>query len=201
MKGGAKSLNKFIDNIFDALKKQVDEAVGTIKIADNFAELKVIDEVIKELNIKVLVPKNTLTINESFGKINNIIKVLKAKKPPKIFDPDKAALKKMEIKLPVSQRGASVDFAGTAYLYPVSGNQKNIVKIKLTGSRKNDDKLAYKLSGVKKNKNYTWHHLDDYDPVTNTCSMQLVELDIHVKTCPHYGSVELAKQFFNLKNY
>jgi len=89
----------------------------------------------------------------------------------------------------------------TKYLYPVTGNQKNIVRIKLTGSRKWDNKLAYELSGIKKDKNYTWHHLDDYNPITNTCTMQLVEFDVHVKSYPHTGAVDIVKKFFNLAKY
>ena len=160
-----------------------------------------IDEAIEKLGINITVPRNTLNATQSFKKLDGIFRVLKSKRPPKTFDPNKEALKKLGIKLPKSKNGLSVDFADTPYLYPVKGNEKNIVKIKLTGSRRMDDKLAYELSGIEKNRNYTWHHLDDYDPMTNTCTMQLVDLEIHVKTYPHYGSVELVKQFFNLKKY
>jgi hypothetical protein len=107
-------------------------------------------------------------------------------------------LKKLGIKLPKSQRGTSVDFAETSYLYPVTGKQKNIVKIILTGDRNLDKKLAYKLSGISPNKNYTWHHLDDYDPITNTCTMQLVLKEIHEATYPHYGAVAIIEEFFSL---
>ena len=79
--------------------------------------------------------------------------------------------------------------------------QRNIVKIKMTGKRRYDDKIAYELSGIIKNKNYTWHHLDDYDPITNTCTMQLVSKDIHIATIPHFGAVELIKKYFSLKKY
>jgi len=86
-------------------------------------------------------------------------------------------------------------------LYPITGEQKNIVKIKLTGIRRFDDKLAYELAGIKKNKNYTWHHLDDYDPIDGTCTMQLVDKDVHRASIPHYGSVELIKKFLNIESY
>ncbi|WP_233266237.1 HNH endonuclease signature motif containing protein [Myroides fluvii] len=86
-------------------------------------------------------------------------------------------------------------------MYPVTGEQKNIVKIKLTGTRRFDDKLAYELAGIKKTKNYTWHHLDDYDPMDGTCTMQLVDKDVHRASIPHYGSVELIKKFLNIESY
>jgi hypothetical protein len=96
-----------------------------------------------------------------------------------------------------------VDFAATPYLYPVQAGERNIVKVKLTGKRSWDDKLAYKLSGIELNddivEKYTWHHLDDFNPNTGTCTMQLVEIDIHIKTYPHFGSVALVEKYFNIK--
>lgn len=98
--------------------------------------------------------------------------------------------------------GLSVDFADTLYLYPITGEQKNIVKIKLTGTRRVDDKLAYELAGIKIDvsiiDNYTWHHLDDYDPVTGTCTLQYVSKDIHTATYPHYGAVKLIEDFLHI---
>ncbi|MBC8884062.1 HNH endonuclease [Flavobacterium piscinae] len=186
---------------FKKRKKEDDATEDVLRKLSEIEELKRIDDAIEKLNITISVPKNTLNALESLKKIESILLKLKNKKPPKIFDPNKEALKKLGIKLPKSKNGVSVDFENTSYLYPSTGNQKNIVKIKMTGSRRLDDKLAYELSGIKKDKNYTWHHLDDYDPMTNTCSMQLVNLEIHVKTYPHFGSVELIKRFFNLEKY
>ena len=51
------------------------------------------------------------------------------------------------------------------------------------------------LGGLQPGK-YTWHHLDDYDPITNTCTMQLVETGTHVKCNPHLGGVEIVKRYF-----
>ncbi len=69
---------------------------------------------------------------------------------------------------------------------------------KLNGSDYFDFKLANELAGLNilKTKGYTWHHLDDFDPVHGTCTMQLVETKFHIKTNPHFGSVEIVKQFF-----
>ncbi len=107
----------------------------------------------------------------------------------------------MGIKLPRSKNGLSVDFENTPYLYPVTANQKNIVKIKMTGSDYYDNKLAYELSGIKKDGMYTWHHLDDYNPLINTCTMQLVIKRVHRAAVPHYGSVELFKKILKVEKY
>jgi hypothetical protein len=199
LRQGSKSLLKQMDDIFKKIKAWVDELLGGKSLTK--LDIKKIDDAIKKLSIKVEVPKNKLNAIRSKAKIESIIKALKSKNPPKHFNPNKNALKELGIDLPLSKNGTSVDFKNTKYLYPIKGTEKNIVKIKLTGKRRWDDKLAYELSGIKKNKNYTWHHLDDYDHLTNTCSMQLVMREIHEATVPHYGAVEIVKRFFNIEKY
>jgi hypothetical protein len=162
---------------------------------DQMSSMGRINNAIKELGIKILVPKNTLNAADSVRRMKRIIASLKLKQP---FNPDKAALKNLGIKLPKSQMGTSVDFADTPYLYPARGEQKNIVKIVLTGDRNLDKKLAYLLSEISPNKNYTWHHLDDFEPLNNTCTMQLVLKEIHEATYPHYGAVAIIEEFFNI---
>ncbi|WP_368350112.1 RHS repeat-associated core domain-containing protein [Pectobacterium peruviense] len=89
-----------------------------------------------------------------------------------------------------------VDFSGTDALYQ---GGENTVKIKMTGGRYGDFKAANDLAGYNGPSGkatgkahpagYTWHHLDDYDPVTNESTMQLVKTEAHEKTFPHSGSV------------
>lgn len=74
----------------------------------------------------------------------------------------------------------------------LSPGQKNIVTIKLQGSYYQDFKEANRLagfSGAKAPKDYTWHHLDDFNPETGEATMQLVETRAHEATYPHAGSV------------
>src|SRR5690606_38211719 len=107
-------------------------------------DLKSLDEInaaIKKLEIEIKVPVNSLDSAISLEKIESIIKSLKNADNPKFFNPNKNALKKLGIKLPVSKNGLSMDFANTKYLYPIKGNEKNIVKIKMTGSDYYDKKL------------------------------------------------------------
>lgn len=71
---------------------------------------------------------------------------------------------------------------------------------KLIGIDYYDFKLANELAGLlNKPIGYTWHHLDDFDPVHGTCTMQLVETKFHIKTNPHFGSVKLIEEFLNFK--
>ncbi len=192
--GEAKAVRKSLEEVWKVQGAKLVEAL------EGQLVLKKIDEAIAKLGISIRIPKNTLSVFESERKIRQIIYALKNKIPPKVFDPNKKALQDLGIKLPRSKNGLSVDFEGTPYLYPITANQKNIVKIKMTGSRRLDGKLANRLAGFESQPtNFTWHHLDDYDPFTNTCTMQLVKDKIHIKCNPHYGGVEVVKQYFSNK--
>ena len=121
----------------------------------------------------------------------------------KTFKYDKAYSKSSP---PVSANKLAPDFSSNpngAWLYPVTGNQKNIVKIKLTGKRQgangdfHEANKAANLPGTQAPTGYTWHHLDDYDPITGEAHFQLVKTSEHIKTIPHTGSV---KQWGNYHN-
>lgn len=87
--------------------------------------------------------------------------------------------------IPASKNGYAPDFSGTSYLYKATGNQKNIVQVKLTGSLADDFAAANKAAGLSgKPTGYTWHHLDDYNPSTGMATLQLVETKVHIKTVP-----------------
>ena len=97
----------------------------------------------------------------------------------------------------------SVNFEGSNELFPVSGNQKNIVTIEMQGSRGRDFTEAYKQAGlreadVKAQGKYTWHHLDDFDPRTGKSTMQLVTRSAHEASLPHTGSVAQFEKHFGL---
>jgi len=95
---------------------------------------------------------------------------------------------------PVRNANGGVDFAGTPHLYPAGEGQSNTVKIEYTGSRRQDFGAANQASGVgttqKPPDDYSWHHVNDYDPATNTGTMQLVETAAHEATYPHNGGVK-----------
>lgn len=98
----------------------------------------------------------------------------------------------------------SVDFKYTPqFLYGKKADKPAIVKIKLTGNDDQDFKMAFKNSGLTKeqiraiedSKSWTWHHLDDYDPVTGECTMQLVDMLVHKKSCTHIGGAGMYKAY------
>jgi hypothetical protein len=94
----------------------------------------------------------------------------------------------------VRNANGGVDFVDSPYLYPVSEGQKNIVTIEYTGSRRQDFGAANREAELgttqKPPEGYTWHHLDDYNPATNTGTMQLIETGAHEATYPHNGGVK-----------
>jgi len=93
-----------------------------------------------------------------------------------------------------------VDFTGSPDLFPVKGNQLNIVEITMQGARGRDFTEAFKLAGISKADatGYTWHHLNDFDPVSGKTTMQLVTTSAHEATFPHAGSVSQFEKHFNL---
>ena len=97
------------------------------------------------------------------------------------------------------------DFAGSGYVYIGSDGKETIVKIQMTGSRGRDFTQAFNEANIPKNirksikENYTWHHLDDFNPETGECTMQLVLRDAHVATYPHKGSVSQYEKYYNVE--
>ncbi|MNJ46309.1 hypothetical protein D3C77_414370 [compost metagenome] len=89
-------------------------------------------------------------------------------------------------------------------MFPVSGNQKNIVTITMQGSRGRDFTQAFKEAGIKGSSSavddYTWHHVDDFDPKTGKTTMQLVKTSAHEATFPHGGSVSQFEKNFGLRS-
>nr|HPI54302.1 RHS repeat-associated core domain-containing protein [Chitinophagaceae bacterium] len=84
-----------------------------------------------------------------------------------------------------------VNFSGQNVFYPAGKGQYSEVVIKMQGSRGRDFTEAYRLAGIDKSgaNGFTWHHVDDFDPKTGTCTMQLVTTEAHVASFPHGGSV------------
>lgn len=97
------------------------------------------------------------------------------------------------------------DFKGSGYVYIDSNGKETIVTIKMTGSRGKDDTLAFDNANIHRNErkgikeNYTWHHIDDFDPQTGTCTIQLVLKGAHVATYPHKGAVSQYENYHGVK--
>lgn len=61
-------------------------------------------------------------------------------------------------------------------------------RIAMTGQRNSDYTVAE--AGSRRAAGQTWHHVYElnYNAVTNECTMQLVNTQLHQKTCPHAGA-------------
>ncbi|MET4141163.1 HNH endonuclease [Pedobacter sp. UYP1] len=94
---------------------------------------------------------------------------------------------------PTSNGG--LNYAKSDALYPIKEGQKNIVKIKYTGNYAEDfEKASSKALGQKSTpKGYVWHHLDDYNPKTNSGTMQLVKVEAH-RGVSHVGGCSQYKE-------
>ena len=81
-----------------------------------------------------------------------------------------------------------VSFKNSPYLYQLDSGEKPVIKIKATGDRDKDFDLANKFFGLSKTpKDYTWHHLDDFNVSTGELTLELVEREIHNLIKPHSG--------------
>jgi hypothetical protein len=67
------------------------------------------------------------------------------------------------------------------------------VQIPYTGSRMLDYQAANQAAGLgdsmRAPAGFVWHHLDDYNALTNTGTMQLVDQAAHMANAPHIGGV------------
>jgi len=70
----------------------------------------------------------------------------------------------------------------------------------MQGARGRDFTQAYKEAGIKASAadDYTWHHVDDFDPKTGKTTMQLVKTSAHEATFPRGGSVSQFEKHFGL---
>ena len=91
-------------------------------------------------------------------------------------------------------------FEGTPHLYQVKTGQRNIVRIVMQGSYARDFAEANAIArlGGKTPDEYTWHHLDDYDPKSRDITMELVKTEAHISTFPHNGGVKLYQAHHNI---
>ncbi|OXX49131.1 hypothetical protein B9J93_03215 [Vibrio sp. V17_P4S1T151] len=108
----------------------------------------------------------------------------------------KCPLKKLEERgftgVEVTNNGG-LDYSASNALYTRNGVNP-IQKIEYTGNYHEDFEQASMVALGQKStpRGYVWHHLDDYDSVTNTGSMQLVKQSAH-RGIPHVGGVSQYK--------
>ena len=88
-----------------------------------------------------------------------------------------------------------LNYANSDALYPITGGQRNILPIEYSGDYMTDFENASMAALGQKStpSGYVWHHLDDYDPVTNTGTMQLVRRESH-RGVSHLGGCSQYKE-------
>lgn len=90
--------------------------------------------------------------------------------------------------------------AGTDYLYPAGPGQQSVVRIKLTGSRRDDFELANSEGKFTETPdNYVWHHLDDFNPQNGEATLELIDKEAHKATMPHTGSVAQYEKYHGVR--
>lgn len=98
-----------------------------------------------------------------------------------------------------------VDFSESDYILRTSSGDPIQIKIKSTGSRAKDYRLAEKIlkdeysididlksMRTGSDKTHVWHHLDDYNVATNETTLQFIDINAHKAIKTHAGS---AKQY------
>ena len=98
-----------------------------------------------------------------------------------------------------------MDFSDSDYILRTEAGEPIQVKIKATGDRSKDYKLAeqtlkddygididFKSMRTGSDKTHVWHHLDDYNVATNETTLQFIDIDAHKAIKTHAGS---AKQY------
>lgn len=105
-----------------------------------------------------------------------------------------------------STKNGGVDFSESDYILRTESGEPIQVKIKSTGNRNKDYELAeqilkeeygididFKSMRKGQHKTHVWHHMDDYNVMTNETTMQFIEIDAHKKIRNHSGS---ANQYY-----
>lgn len=93
-------------------------------------------------------------------------------------------------------KNGGVSYRGSEYIKVIDG-EEIYIKIEMTGNREADFSKADEAFGfTQRPDGYTWHHVDDYDVSTNTCTLELVQSDVHRKSNPHSGACAQYDEIF-----
>ena len=95
----------------------------------------------------------------------------------------------------VKTPAGGLDYSGSNALYNLREGVNPIVPVEYTGDYLKDFEAASYKAGLNQKttpSGYVWHHLDDYNPETNTGTMQLVKRNSHLGIS-HVGGVSQYK--------
>lgn len=122
------------------------------------------------------------------------------------YDELNQLLHDMGVIVPRSANGMGPDFrlGPIEHVFHLNGRRYDNIRIKMSGNRDVDFQRAWEAAGLDQHtvgqhssRSYTWHHLDDYDPDSGTCTMQLVLTPIH-NVLEHAGAVHMWELFWGL---
>ncbi|WP_435261020.1 HNH endonuclease [Tenacibaculum sp. nBUS_03] len=176
----------------------------------------------KQDDIEKYLKKMEKSNEEIISEFDRVLKIA-VKSDSKRFDPLKKALIKYRNKgINILKsglkggtekgRGLVPDFLHTPQYLFNADKRFGKIKIKVTGIDSDDFRLCneavekfmpgftkkYVPNGKNKPNRYTWHHMDDYDPITGECTMQLVKTKIHTACFPHKGAPGIIELFFGI---
>ena len=206
--GSAKSNTKhYLDELAESLELRHKEILKNkkIKIERGKGTRKYVDV------IEILDHKKTIRFRGTEQEVNQYLKIISKTDDELLkivksvirnstkFDTNKQALKLNSIVIKRSKNGLVPDFSKTPEFLYKGDIRYGKIKIKLTGVDSQDFKAANEIAKLsKKPKRYTWHHMDDFDPITGECTMQLVKSSIHTLTYPHKGGAKIWTEIFNI---
>lgn len=185
-------LTKYTDDIGGELSKILDDVD---KLIDNKSIITIVDDVGQEKIILQITRGDKSNAVVAIQKSASNHPTYKGKYFATKYEPTYKVDANTDIEVDLSKNMLAPDFTtkGGKYLYPKDAlldGQKNIVQITMTGNTTKDFKEANILAGFQdfggdapdlNGVQYTWHHLDDYNPVTGKCTMQLVKQSAHTR--------------------
>ena len=192
-------LVKYADDIGDAtpLLNQLDNSIGSRNVLTHLEDAQ------GRLVTVIERPGQSNLVSVVHKDVNGSYKLTE-------FSPGYNPSLNPSISAPLSANKLVPDFSTTQYMHPL--NQGQTIKIKMSGKR-NGSTGDFALANAEMKKispnfvkpqGYTWHHLDDFNPVTGECTMQLVESSAHqgagVTGMQHSGSVEQWKSYYGTSN-
>lgn len=196
----------------------VDEA-GTVLTGAN-AETKIFMKLETSIGSKAVLKTTTdangrLLVQTERGTNSNRVLSIEINKNGQVvvkeYAPSYKSTANTDIDVDLSKGMLAPDYTtkGGKYLYPkksLHSGQNNVVEIIMTGDMAKDLKAAndaagFSSFGYKAPKlgeiQFTWHHLDDFNPITGKVSVQLVDQSAHTKVLGmgHSGGVAQYKTF------
>ncbi|CAM3139260.1 HNH endonuclease [Flavobacterium frigoris] len=196
----------------------VDDA-GNVLTGAN-AEAKIFEKLESSIGSKTVLETTTdangrLLVQTERGTNSNRVLSIETNKNGQVvvkeYAPSYKSTANTDIDVDLSKGMLAPDYTtkGGKYLYPktsLQSGQKNVVEITMTGNMRNDFKAANEAAGFSSfgydapkrgDIQFTWHHLDDFNPVTGKVTAQLVDQSAHTKVVGmgHSGGVAQYKMF------